>query len=45
VHFMRHLPKLTPAELDAMKDRNPRSPREIRLELEEERFLHEGAPQ
>ena len=45
VHFMRHLPKLTPTELDAMKDRNPRSPQEIRLELEEERFLNEGAPQ
>jgi mono/diheme cytochrome c family protein len=45
VHFMRHLPTLTPAELDAMKDRNPRSPQEIRLELEEERFLNEGAPQ
>ena len=45
VHFMRHLPNLTPAELDAMKDRNPRSPQEIRLELEEERFLNEGAPQ
>jgi len=28
-----------------MKDRNPRSPQEIRLELEEERFLNEGAPQ
>ena len=45
VHFMRHLPKLTPEELDAMRDRNPRSPQEIRLELEEERFLNEGAPQ
>ena len=45
VHFMRHLPNLTPAELDAMKNRNPRSPQEIRLELEEERFLNEGAPQ
>jgi len=45
VHFMRHLPKLTPTELDAMKDRNPRAPQEIRLELEEERFLNEGAPQ
>jgi mono/diheme cytochrome c family protein len=45
VHFMRHLPKLTSAELDAMKERNPRSPQEIRLELEEERFLNEGAPQ
>jgi mono/diheme cytochrome c family protein len=45
VHFIRHLPNLTSTELDAMKDRNPRSPQEIRLELEEERFLNEGAPQ
>jgi mono/diheme cytochrome c family protein len=44
VHFIRRLPALTAAELDAMKDRNPRSPQEIRLELEEERFLNEGAP-
>jgi mono/diheme cytochrome c family protein len=44
VHFLRHLPQLTPAELDAMKDRNPRSPEEIRQELEEERFLNQGAP-
>lgn len=45
VHFIRHLPKLTSAELDTMKGRNPRSPQEIRLEIEEERFLNEGAPQ
>ena len=45
VHFMRHLPKLTAEELETMKERNPRSPQEIRLELEEERFLNEGAPQ
>jgi len=45
VHFMRRLPSLTPSDLDAMKDRNPRSPLEIRLEIEEERFLSEGAPQ
>src|SRR5262245_19355193 len=43
VHFIRHLPELTPAEIDAMKARNPRSPEEIRYELEEERFLNEGA--
>jgi hypothetical protein len=40
VHFIRHLPKLTSVELDAMKERNPRSPAEIRLELEEEHFLN-----
>jgi len=43
VHFLRRLPQLTAAELDAMKARNPRSPEEIRLEIEEERFLNEGA--
>jgi mono/diheme cytochrome c family protein len=45
VRFLRHLPRLTPAEFDAMKDRIPRSPEEVRQELEEERFLSEGAPQ
>lgn len=44
VHFIRQLPMLTTAELDAMKARNPRSPEEIRFEIEEERFLNEGAP-
>jgi mono/diheme cytochrome c family protein len=43
VHFIRHLPALTPAEIDSMKARNPRSPEEIRFEIEEERFLNEGA--
>jgi len=42
VHFIRHLPALTPAELDSMKARNPRSPEDIRFEIEEERFLNEG---
>ena len=44
VHFLRRLPDLTEAELAAMKERNPRSPQEIRLELEEERFLNQGVP-
>ncbi len=44
VHFLRHLPKLSEAELEAMKQRNPRSPQEIRLEIEEERFLNQGVP-
>ena len=43
VRFIRHLPMLTAAELDAMKARNPRSPEEIRYEIEEERFLNQGA--
>jgi mono/diheme cytochrome c family protein len=44
VHFLRHLPKLSEAELETMKGRNPRSPQEIRLEIEEERFLNQGVP-
>ena len=44
VHFLRHLPRLAGSELEAMKERNPRSPQEIRLEIEEERFLNEGVP-
>lgn len=39
VHFIRHLPHITPEELDAMKSLNPRSPEEVRQELESERFL------
>lgn len=39
VHFIRRLPQLTPQELEEMKALNPRSPAEIRQELEEERFL------
>lgn len=39
VHFIRRLPKLTDEELERMQDINPRSPAEIRQELEEERFL------
>jgi mono/diheme cytochrome c family protein len=44
VQFVRHLPKLSATELDAMKARNPRSPDDIRHEIEEERFLNQGAP-
>ena len=43
VRFIRHLPKLTEAEREAMASMNPRSPEEVRLEIEEERFLNEGA--
>ena len=43
VHFLRRLPRLTAEELEAMKQRNPRSPEESRLEIEEERILNEGA--
>lgn len=39
VHFIRQLPQLTVAELEQMQERNPRSPQEIRQEIEAERFL------
>ncbi|HEY7532892.1 MAG TPA: c-type cytochrome [Nitrospiraceae bacterium] len=39
VHFIRHLPKLTPEELDQMKTYNPRTPKEIEEEAAFEKFL------
>ena len=39
VHFIRHLPQLTLDEKNEMEKLNPKSPDEIREELEEERFL------
>ncbi len=39
VTFIRHLPKLTEAELEEMVAMNPRPPTEIRQEIEEQRFL------
>ena len=44
VLFIRHLPKLTAEEREAMKDLIPRSPAEIRQEIEEERFLRGEGP-
>ncbi len=42
VHFIRKLPTLTPEELQQMEGMNPRSPDEIRQELEEQQFLEGG---
>lgn len=42
VHFIRYLPHLTPADLKHMEALNPRSPEEIRQEIEEEEFLSGG---
>lgn len=44
VHFIRELPRLTAQDIEAMKARNPRSPEEIRQEIEEERFLRGETP-
>lgn len=43
VQFIRHLPRLTESEIEAMKAMNPRSPEDVRQEIEEERFLNQGA--
>ena len=42
VRFIRRLPAITAAELEKMKDFNPRSPQEIREEQEEQEFLNGG---
>ena len=39
VHFIRRLKDLTPEQLEEMKAHNPRSPAEIREELDDQRFL------
>jgi mono/diheme cytochrome c family protein len=39
VHFIRHLPQITPDEIEQMESVNPRSPEEIRQQIEEEKFL------
>jgi mono/diheme cytochrome c family protein len=44
VNFIRHLPKLTPEELEEMEAMNPRPPAEIRQEIEEQRFLQGEDP-
>lgn len=39
VYFIRHLPQMTPEEIEEMRQMNPKSPDEIREEEETERFL------
>lgn len=42
VHFIRHLPKLTPAEEAEMESLNPKSPEEFQEMKEEDQFLNGG---
>jgi mono/diheme cytochrome c family protein len=42
VHFIRRLPRLTPPELEEMESLNPKSPAEIRQQMQEEEFLNGG---
>lgn len=42
VHFIRHLPKITPEEVLEMEGLNPKSPAEFRRQEEERQFLEGG---
>ncbi|PYQ53811.1 MAG: cytochrome C [Acidobacteria bacterium] len=42
VHFIRHLPQITPAELEEMKGLNPKTHEEMDAEMEERKFLEGG---
>lgn len=43
VAFIRHLPKLTPAELARMEELNPKTPEELNQDKAEEEFLRGGS--
>lgn len=43
VHFIRHLPRITPQELAQMEKLNPKTPEEWQQMQEEEAFLSEGS--
>ena len=44
VHFIRHLPELTPADVEAMKALNPKTREEWQADAEAETFLQGGRP-
>jgi mono/diheme cytochrome c family protein len=44
VHFIRHLPRITPEEVAEMEKLNPKPPAVVLAEREEEEFLAGGAP-
>lgn len=44
VHFIRHLPTLTPQEIEEMKKLNPKTPAELIEEQDEEQFLRGDEP-
>ena len=43
VRFIRHLPHITPDDLEQMEALNPKSPEQFRQQIEEEKFLEGGA--
>jgi mono/diheme cytochrome c family protein len=45
VHFIRHLPKLSDEDIELMESLNPKSPEDVRQEIEAEKFLQGGDPE
>ena len=45
VHFIRHLPKLSEEEIALMESLNPKSPEQVRQDIEAEKFLQGGDPE
>ena len=45
VHFIRHLPALSPGEIKEMEKLNPKSPDELEEERQEEQFLKGQTPE
>ena len=43
VRFLRHLPKITPSEVEQMNGMNPKSPDEVQEEKQEQDFLNGSA--
>jgi mono/diheme cytochrome c family protein len=44
VHFIRHLPHLTPEELDQMKALNPMTKKDLEAQTASDQFLQENGP-
>ena len=44
VHFIRHLPRLSNEDTALMESLNPKSPEQVRQEIEAEKFLQGGDP-
>ena len=44
VRFIRHLPQISPEEIDEMENLNPKGPEEREEEKEEQEFLNGGQP-
>jgi mono/diheme cytochrome c family protein len=45
VHFIRHLPSISPAEIAEMEKMNPRTPEDLEQERQEQQFLNGQTPQ